>query len=288
MKISNSIMGVMNITPDSFSDGGLFLETSHIKLQLENFKKLGVHYLDIGAESTAPMNDAVSADVEWQRLEKVLPILKEDSWAGAISLDTYKPQIATSFFKELLKHGYKDSQFVWNDVSGDWSVEVENFLNDFSGASYVYCHNEAPKREEASSHMEYTKELSGEDIFQRVVEFFKEANLSQYGERVVLDPCFGFSKTYDQNWYLIRNFGELMGEFHQHRFVFGVSRKSFLRKWWQLNVNSFEENKENLLQKSEILHASLVRDLYRSLATDKLKKAIFRVHNPEIVRFASH
>lgn len=287
MDISKNIMGVMNVTPNSFSDGGRFIESSTIEAQIENFKKLGVYYLDIGAESTAPMNDAISADEEWQRLEKVIAILKEELWAGVVSLDTYKPEIANAFFKELSKSGYNDSQFLWNDVSGEWDGEVEDFLNRYPSSRYVFCHNEAPSREKTSLHMDFVKDGANEECFSRLKEYFKKADTSQYGERVVLDPCFGFSKTYEQNWYLIENFPLLMESFEDHDFVFGVSRKSFLRKWWQENVNSYEEKKENLLQKSEILHASLLRDLFKKCSSNKLKKAIFRLHDPEIAIYAS-
>lgn len=279
-------MGVMNVTPNSFSDGGRFENKDAIHSQIMAFLKQDVSYLDIGAESTAPMNAPIGQDEEWLRLQMVLEVLKETYWEGFISLDTYKPEIANLFFKELLKRGYKSSQFLWNDVSGIWDKSVEDFFHEFSDSRYVFCHNEAPSREETSHHMKYVLEGSVEDVFSEVVSFFKKANIKAFKNRVLLDPCFGFSKTYEQNWSLIYKFFDFMDEFPENELIFGISRKSFLRKWWQENVNKDEDNREILLQKSEILHASVIGEFCKKTSPNKLKKAIFRVHDPDIVHFA--
>ena len=160
MKNKVQVMGVMNVTPNSFSDGGKFQKTAAIEKQIESFEKLGVTLLDIGAESTAPMNQPISSHEEWQRLGNILEILLRRKWQGIVSLDSYRPGTAFQFFEALKHGGYENKQFLWNDVSGVWDKEVEGFLNTFEGSRYVFCHNECSGREQTSHHMEYRIETS--------------------------------------------------------------------------------------------------------------------------------
>ncbi len=284
-------MGVMNVTPDSFSDGGSHLNTQNILISLRQFLEQGVTILDIGAESTAPMNSAISMEDEWSRLCLILKALKECPWPHTISLDSYKPSLVLRFFNALRDLGYSEDQFIWNDVSGVWDESVESFLTNFPQGRYVYCHNEAPERELAGSHMDYSVD-SSLNITDHLVTYFSRAPLGEYQDRIILDPCFGFSKTYEQNLQLIENYAELVGKFQGHQWVFGISKKSFLRRWWQDSIGkntheTKEISKEKLLIKSEFLHLLAIKKVFSSSKLTSSKGVIFRVHDPEIVQLAS-
>ncbi len=201
------------MTPNSFSDGGKFFEPSQIESRLNFLDQFDV--IDIGAESTAPMNPSLNHSMEWERWKLVLPYLK--NLKAAISVDTYHPE--TIF--EILKY-FKDEKLsqklIWNDVSGKFDDYVREFLK--SGHDYVFCHNLSPERELAGRHMEYVSpELHLEDYF-----------IGRKHPQIIFDPCLGFSKTYDQNWWIIENFTDLTKKVGHNRWLLGFSRKSFLRK----------------------------------------------------------
>ena len=285
MTIIFKSMGVMNITPNSFSDGGGHLSPQAMQKTIGRFQNLDVHYLDIGAESTAPMNDPISFQEEWLRLQSCLNVLSEIKWQGVISLDSYRPKTAHSFFKELKILGYNENQFLWNDVSGKYDDEVLGFLDEYKEARYVFCHNLCPSREDASHHMDHVNEdQSLEEFFKELIAFFKGV---QAQDRVVFDPCFGFSKTYEQNLYLLEHFPRLVREFSGHSWVYGISKKSFLRRWWSERIE--EGNRPFLLEKSEFLHSywlgRLMSDLRSQGQPESSQEVIFRVHDPSLIRF---
>lgn len=290
MTFNRQTMGVMNITPNSFSDGGRHLSPTQMKNTLERFSALGVHYLDVGAESTAPMNDAISFQEEWLRLQTFLEVLKERPWKGAVSLDSYRPKTAFAFFKELKRQGYSGEQMLWNDISGQFDEEVETFLTDFEGARYVFCHNLAPDRDEASRHMDYVVEDQSSNDFQKnLVTYFKGAleKMGPFKDRVIFDPCFGFSKTYEQNMDLLEKFPDLVANFKEQSWVYGISKKSFLRRWWSEHIE--DGSRGFLLEKSEFLHLQwlgrVVRDLELKRENEASHEVIFRVHEPSLVNF---
>jgi dihydropteroate synthase len=288
MNYSIEKMGVMNITPNSFSDGGKHLGPQAMANTLERFQKLKVKYLDIGAESTAPMNDPISFQEEWLRLQTFINVLSDFKWEGVVSLDSYRPKTAFAFFKELKRLGLKSEQFLWNDISGQFDEEVETFLNDFEGARYVFCHNRAPTRTEAPQHMEFVDEnCSNDEFLNSLTSYFREAKEkgANFKNRVIFDPCFGFSKTYEQNLFLLENFCELARGFDNTSWVFGISKKSFLRRWWSEHIE--DGNRPFLLEKSEFLHLKWLSKLHDQISTEQDPKSaqevIFRVHEPSLV-----
>ncbi len=207
-------MGVMNITPDSFSDGGEF-DLTRLSVPLDAW--------DIGAESTAPMNAAITAEDEWARLAPHLPTLLN---IPLLSLDTYHPE--TIFRMAALR-----KNLIWNDVSGKFDKNVENFLSLDSSFQYVLCHNLAPSRELTSQHMNY---VLGTTLDTLAAFFLKFKH-----PRVIFDPCLGFSKTYEENWMIMENMGELQKRIGHKRWLVGFSRKSFLRKKFKLELSQREE-----------------------------------------------
>ncbi|MFP5385989.1 MAG: dihydropteroate synthase [Bacteriovoracia bacterium] len=209
----------MNITPNSFSDGGEILNTDSLLSKLTTFR--AIHALDIGAESTAPMNDSISAHEEWGRWQMVLPLIP--SFSFAVSADTYHPETISHLVKFWIDQKIK-VPLIWNDISGKFDESVSSFLNEGELFHYVLCHNRAPSRDLSGKHMNYVQENP------HVLEELKDFFIPHIHERVIFDPCLGFSKSYEENWKILDNFHNLQAKVPHSRWLLGFSRKSFLRK----------------------------------------------------------
>lgn len=221
-------MGVINLTPDSFSDGG---EVSPQNF-LQKIKSLGpVEILDIGAESTAPMNESISWEAEWERMIPIMPLLK--GFQGHLSFDTYHPETVEEILRYYVNHGW-DQDIVWNDVSGKFDGFVRDYLSLSPKFSYVLCHNLAPNRSLTGKHMDY---VDPELTLEKIRDYLAPFAIPQ----VIFDPCLGFSKTYEQNWEILNRFNELQLMTGHNRWVLGFSRKSFLRKRFNLTTAAREE-----------------------------------------------
>ena len=205
-------MGVINITPDSFSDAGESFDPQSIKDRLIYLTQFDL--VDIGAESTNPRSSPLHWKDEWSRWEKALPYLKD--LKIPVSADTYHPETIFELVKFWQDHRIK-VPLIWNDVSGKFDESVKEFLK--TGHEYVFCHSLVPHRELSGRHMDYS--ASEIDLF----EYFAPHHHPQ----VIFDPALGFSKTYEQNWNILENFNELSRQLNS-RWLLGFSRKSFLRK----------------------------------------------------------
>ena len=274
-------MGVMNITPNSFSDGGEFNDSDSLSKRFHHYQNKENFIYDFGAESTAPFNDPIGLEQEKQRLSLCFDLLK-DSTHCLVSLDTYRGACAHWFFGELKKLGFKEEQLFWNDVSGQWDDEVQSFLNEFPKSNYIFSHNLCPERSEASHHMDYVRE--NENIVTGVIEHFKQIPRSS---RVYFDPCFGFSKSFEQNWELANNLSRVFQSFDAQRWVIGISKKQFLRRFLS-DLLKNDLSHEQLLLKSEWIHLELLKSfILQANSCSGVESLTFRVHDPDIVDIAA-
>jgi len=209
------VMGIVNVTPDSFSDRGQFLESGAAVAHALQLAQQGADLIDIGGESTRPHAAPVS---EAEELRRVMPVL--EGLAGKlrvpISIDTMKPGVA----RAALAAGAS----IVNDVGANrpddrmWRVVGE------AGAGYVAVHMQGTPLT-MQDHPNY------DDVTREVGEFFSDRilRMSDCGvprEGVILDPGIGFGKTYEHNLQLL---GELARFANLERpLLIGVSRKSFL------------------------------------------------------------
>ncbi len=217
-------MGIVNVTPDSFSDGGMYASAESAVNGCFSHWYDGALWVDVGGESTRPGSDPVEESVE---LARVLPVLdgvgakleqsSTATWkSGYLSIDTMKPAVA----REALRRGV----VVVNDVSGlaagDEMLEV--LANSDCGYVLTHCQGR-PKTMQLAPHYE--------DCIGEVLNFFEDRmrmlqNAGVDLERVVLDPGFGFGKTWDHNRELLLSLQRVRG---LGRPVFvGLSRKSFV------------------------------------------------------------
>ena len=211
------VMGVLNITPDSFSDGGQFFDSAAAIARGEELARAGADILDIGGESTRPGATPVP---EAEELRRVIPVIKALAQRLKISLsiDTMKPAVA----RAAITAGAS----IINDVAANRADDSMWRLAAETGAGYVAMHMQGTPAT-MQQHPVYA------DVVREVGEFFAERleRLRQAGvseERVVLDPGIGFGKTVEHNLQLLaglRSFTYL-----GRPLLLGVSRKSFLGK----------------------------------------------------------
>ena len=213
------IMGILNVTPDSFSDGGKFYEyPSAVKRGIE-IEKEGADIIDIGGESTRPSSSEVDSQTE---IDRVCPVIEKLSKTTAvpISIDTRKPEVA----KEALSAGAS----IVNDVSG-LSFDAEGMtkvLKD-TGAPYIIMHSGEKSPENMQKNLE-----PYDDIFYEILSYFKSK--MEYLEtkgydtgNIILDPGFGFAKSIDDNYNL--SAGIISFKSLGMPLMAGVSRKSFIK-----------------------------------------------------------
>jgi len=273
------LLGVCNLTPDSFSDGGNLVQVSDVSSLLNSFKNSGFKAIDLGAESTAPFNAPVDAQEEKRRFEALLP------WESLtadfeISIDTYRGDTFSELYwriKEILPKAH----LIWNDVSGKLDDELWETLERCPEADYVFCHNLAPTRAQTSSHMDFLWE--GEDICEQLIHYFQNAKSEFYQRqmlsRLILDPCFGFSKTREQNHFLLKNFANLVQACQHGRFLLGISRKSFLR------FSDLPRRDPKLILETEFMQSLFLGKILKELEATEL---YLRIHDAVLGKSITH
>ncbi len=288
--IDFQIMGVMNVTPDSFSDGGSYNDPSRFYQRGRELLERRVPVLDIGAESTAPFNSKIGLQEEKDRLSPFIdPLLKlSKKYLFVLSLDSYRFETVFFFFDELLRRNWQGA-LLWNDISGVRDNSVFHFLKHFPEAEYVLNHNLVSVRERSSHHMEYLDESKDgvSLLLESWVEDFRCFEGSGFLPRIWWDPGFGFSKTFSQNEDILSFFAEER-QLKQHlpkglnKFLLGISKKSFLRKRFQLDYPESQNWSQNqLLTASEKVHAQWLIKWRKSLGGQGLKgKVLIRLHDP--------
>ncbi len=225
---------ICNLTPNSFSDGGRLSSIEKLASHLKRWMGVCSVY-DFGAESTAPFNEPISIQQEQERFELLLAVIEQYPhyfYNHAISIDTYHPDTFEWLAKKI-REVLTDATLIWNDVSGIWEKEIEEILNHHN-AYYVFAHTHVPNRQQVSFHMDYIRELSDEDFWPEFKEHFIrvwDKLSSNTAERIIYDPCFGFSKNYQQNWWLLNNIELLFSFFAKRKILLGISRKSFLQNY---------------------------------------------------------
>lgn len=210
------IMAILNITPDSFSDGGQHATVDRALARLEQIWKEGADWVDIGGESTRPGAEPVSADEEWGRVGPVLYAASRRGFPLPLSVDTTKSEVAG----KALEAG----AVMINDVS---SLRFDPRIADLvasSGAALVLMHMRGePRTMQADTN--YT-DLSGEIRVSLAASIETAVSRGVSRDQIVVDPGIGFGKRADQNLELLATIPDL-GRLGLPVLV-GASRKSFL------------------------------------------------------------
>lgn len=209
------IMGVVNVTPDSFSDGGRYLAPDRAIAHARQLVTEGAELLDIGAESTRPGAGSVTAEEEWARLAPVLEGVV--SLGVPISVDTSKP--------EVMRRAVAAGAAMINDVM---ALRAAGALEAVAASDAAVClmHMQGePRTMQQDPHYgDVVREVA--DFLRERVEACEKAGISR--ERIVVDPGFGFGKTLEHNLTLLRRLDRIAGL--GLPLLAGLSRKSTLGK----------------------------------------------------------
>ncbi len=222
------IMGILNVTPDSFSDGGQFNNKKNALKQVEKMLSEGATFIDIGAQSTRPQAEFISAKEEMLRLGNLISMIKKEFPESLISLDT--------FYSEVVKFGFNEGIDLVNDISGGDFDEDLLETTAQTGLPYILMHSN-------SSYQKMHEKIEYNDIMVSLNTYFSEKIQKLYGwgiKDIILDPGFGFGKTIEQQHQMIEE-SEYLG-FGKHPLLIGVSRKSFIYK--PLGKSPLEINEE--------------------------------------------
>ncbi|MDB5167213.1 MAG: folP [Candidatus Saccharibacteria bacterium] len=207
------LVGILNVTPDSFSDGGEFLNPVAAIKQAEHLFNDGASLVDIGAESTRPNAEVLSDELEWARLEPILTDLIP-RYPSKISLDTYHPA--------TIRKAWKIGPVIINDVTGFNNPDMTKTVALLQATVIVSHFPNGMTIQQAHKAIPVTSvEQVKDDLLARAKEL-ENAGLSR--DQIILDPGIGFGKTPEVNELLL-SFASLVP---QYKVMIGYSRKRFL------------------------------------------------------------
>ncbi len=209
-------VGVLNVTPDSFSDGGKYLNLETALKRVKELLEEGADIIDVGGESTRPFSEPVPEEEELKRVIPVVKAIKIEFPEAIISVDTYKSRVA----EEALKAGAD----LINDISAlRFDPKMIEVVKDFECPVIIMHMQGNPKTMQINpTYKNVVKEIK--DFLRERIEFLVKKGISF--EKIIIDPGIGFGKTFNHNLQILRNldsFKEL-----NRPILIGHSRKSFI------------------------------------------------------------
>jgi dihydropteroate synthase len=218
------VMGILNVTPNSFSDGGQFLDKAKAIEHAVQMCNEGADIIDIGGESTRPQSEPVPEDVELKRVIPVIQALK-NKINVPISIDTQKPVVAS----EAIASG----AIIVNDIGSNREGSAMLEIIAATNAGYILMHMQGTPQT-------MTEKATYMDVVGEVGRFFAERlkrteECGIHPEQIILDPGIGFAKNSEHNLQLLANLKRFT--IHQRPVLVGASRKSFIGKLLGADVN---------------------------------------------------
>lgn len=217
------VMGILNITPDSFYDGGRYKNDASILNQVENMLSEGATFIDVGAYSSRPGANHVSEAEELKRIIPIVELLIKQFPSINLSIDTFRSNIA----KECINAGAA----IINDISGGKLDKKMLETVGKLGVPYVMMHMKGTPQN-------MQQNTAYNDLIKEIIYYFSERVAEARSHKIndiIIDPGFGFSKTLEQNYSLLNHL-ELLNMLEQPMLV-GVSRKSMIYKLLDTNPN---------------------------------------------------
>ncbi len=248
------VMGILNITPDSFSDGGLFIKLKDALKQVELMVENGIDILDIGAESTQPGAKEVESSEQIKRLKHILKEIVKEFPFLPLSIDTRSEEVA--------RFSLDSNVDIINDVSsGDYDKKMIDFIKKYNK---IYIITHSPSTPDDMQNKTKYKNLI-DDIYlylKKKVDFLEEKGL----KKIIIDPGIGFGKTENQNIEIIKRLEDFKSI--NKPILIALSRKSFITKLF------------NTSKKEELDYATVV---YNTLALNN-GACLTRVHQTENIK----
>jgi len=227
-------MGILNVTPDSFSDGGKFIDLKKAIQHTETMINEGIDLIDIGAESTRPGAEIVDFKEERLRIEPIIKAIK-NNFKIPVSIDTYKP--------EIMKLGIDLGVEMINDIYAlRQPGSIEAVVNSDTILSLMHMQGTPQNMQKNPFYKNIFEEVR--DFLKNRINICNDSGIDK--SRIVIDPGFGFGKTHQNNLKLFQSLNKL--EVLSTPILVGVSRKSMIR-----NIVGSEEN--DIIQASAIMSA---------------------------------
>lgn len=239
------VMGILNLTDDSFYDGGRYNSEKNALKQTEKLLDEGASIIDIGAYSSRPNAPHVSFEQEWNRLKHILKNINREFPDAILSVDTFRSEIV----RRVLELGAD----VINDISAG---EMDNSMLTTIGklnVPYIMMHMKGTPQT-MQTNPSYTNLLAEiQDYFKSKISFLKEKGAS----RIIIDPGFGFGKTIEDNYKLLNQMDSLQS--FRLPIMVGLSRKSMIYKLLKTNPDKALNGTTVLHTISLLKGASIIR-----------------------------
>lgn len=265
LKNNKYVMGIVNLSPDSFYDGGRYSTLDDVKEHVEQMVKDGVDIIDVGAESTRPGTKSISLEDEKKRLIPVLKMISKMT-KKPISVDTYKPEVA--------QMAINNGATIINDVTGLKNKRMISLIAKHNIPVVIMHMRGTP------STMQQNTEYK--DIMSEIVEFFREriefaVKNGIKEDKIIIDPGIGFGKSIEGNFLIIKRLEEL--KTLKKPVLIGLSRKSFIGKVLNLDIEqrlsgTIAMNMISLLNGADIIR---VHDVKEAVEQKKLLHKYYRV-----------
>jgi dihydropteroate synthase len=246
-------MGIVNVTPDSFFDGGKLTNSDEIVVQVEKMLQDGATFIDLGGYSSKPGAEFVSETEELNRVVPIVKLLVEKFPDILLSIDTFRSEVA----KQTVENGAA----IINDISA--GLLDEKMLETVAKLQvpYIMMHMKGtPKTMQSLANYD--------DLLKEMNFYFSEriAKARNFGlNDIIIDPGFGFAKTLEHNYELLQNL-ELL-QFHELPILAGISRKSMIYK-------TLETSPEDALNGTTFLHAFCLQKGSNILRVHDVKEAV--------------
>ncbi|MHA7843936.1 MAG: dihydropteroate synthase [Winogradskyella sp.] len=250
---THKVMGILNVTPDSFYDGGQYKDESSILKQVETMLSEGATFIDIGGYSSRPGADDVSEDEELNRVVPVVKLILKHYPKALISIDTFRSEVA--------KKSIEAGAAIINDISAGHLDKNMIATVGQLGAPYIMMHMKGSPKTMQQQTDYY-------DLVKDIISYFAERIVKAHAAKIndiIIDPGFGFAKTLEQNFELLNQM-ELL-QIVDKPILAGVSRKSMIYK--TLNTTS-----ENALNGTTALHMVALQKGAKILRVHDVKEAV--------------
>lgn len=260
------IMGIVNLTDDSFYAGSRCSDVAAALKRVGKMVEEGATIIDIGACSTRPGSLPAGPEEEWDRLKEVLPAVRSAYPGVDISVDTYRASVVSRAYDLI-------GEFIINDISAGEDDPMMLPAAGRLGLRYIAMHKRGTP-DIMQSLTDY------DDVTEEVFRYFLDFSIKarEYGIRDwIADPGFGFAKTTEQNFELLRNLGRLSELPEGNRILVGVSRKSMIYRFLDITPEDSLpatqavhmkalENGADILRVHDVAEAVRTVSLYRALA----------------------
>lgn len=228
------VMGILNVTPDSFFDGGQFKDEKSVITQVEKMLREGASFIDVGAYSSRPGADVVSEDLELKRILPILTLLIKEFPDILLSIDTYRSKVAD----ECIRAGAA----LINDISaGKLDDKMFSTIAEHK-VPYIMMHMKGDPQTMQSQTNYKNLIVEMNYYFSERVEAARAKNIYD----IIIDPGFGFSKTTEQNFEILKNLD--LFQILNLPILVGLSRKSMIYK-------TLGTNAKNALNGTTALHS---------------------------------